>query len=49
MLLVIEYIDSTESENVLIAKDLKTFENKHTHCEIHSSLILSAVSLNIPF
>ena len=46
---VIEYIDSTESENVLIAKDLKTFENKHTHCEIHSSLILSAVSLNIPF
>ena len=46
---VIEYIDSIESENSLIAKDIHTFENKHTHCEIHSSLILSAVSLNIPF
>ena len=45
----IEYIDSTETENTLIARDMKTFENKHTHCEIHSSLILSAVSLNIPF
>mgnify|MGYP003310699778 CR=1 FL=1 len=28
---------------------MRTFGNKHTHCEIHSSLILSAVSLNIPF
>ena len=45
----IEYIDSIESENALIAKDMKTFENQHTHCEIHSSLILSSVSLNIPF
>ena len=46
---VIEYIDSIESENSLIAKDMNSFENRHTHCEIHSSLILSAVSLNIPF
>ena len=45
----IEYIDSSETENAFIAKDMKTFGNKHTHCEIHSSLILSAVSLNIPF
>ena len=45
----IEYIDSIESENALIAKDMRTFENKHTHCEIHPSLMLSAVSLNIPF
>ena len=45
----IEYIDSIESENCLIAKDMRTFENKHTHCEIHPSLMLSAVSLNIPF
>ena len=45
----IEYIDSTETENAFIAKHMKTFEKKHTHCEIHSSLILSAVSLNIPF
>ena len=45
----IEYIDSIESENSLIAKDMRTFENKHSHCEIHASLMLSAVSLNIPF
>ena len=46
---VIEYIDSIESENSLIAKDIQTFEDRHSHCEIHPSLILSAVSLNIPF
>jgi DNA-directed RNA polymerase II subunit RPB2 len=46
---VIEYIDSTESENALIGRDIKSFENDHTHCEIHPSLMLSAVALNIPF
>ena len=46
---VIEYIDSTESENSMIAKDIQTFENRHSHCEIHPSLMLSAVALNIPF
>lgn len=45
----IEYIDSIETENTLIAKDMRTYENKHSHCEIHPSLMLSAVSLNIPF
>ncbi len=46
---VLEYIDSIETENLLISKDFKTFENIHTHAEIHPSLMLSAVSLNIPF
>lgn len=46
---VIEYIDSTESENALIGRDMKSFTKENTHCEIHSSLMLSAVSLNIPF
>ncbi|MBF76247.1 hypothetical protein CMK20_18965 [Candidatus Poribacteria bacterium] len=46
---VIEYIDPIESENILIAKDIRTFENIHSHCDIHHSLMLSAVSLNIPF
>ena len=46
---VIEYIDSIESENSLIAKDMRSFESRHTHCEIHPSLMLSSVSLNIPF
>ena len=46
---VIEYIDSIESENALIGRDIKSFENHNTHCEIHPSLMLSAVALNIPF
>ena len=46
---VIEYIDPTESNTFLIAKDYKSIDKNYTHCEIHSSLILSAVALNIPF
>lgn len=46
---VIEYIDPTESNTFLIAKDFKSIDKNYTHCEIHSSLILSAVALNIPF
>ena len=46
---VIEYIDSIESENALIGLDIKSFEQDNTHCEIHSSLMLSSVALNIPF
>ena len=46
----IEYIDSLETENALIAKDVNSINDAlYTHCEIHSSLIMSAVSLNIPF
>ena len=45
----IEYIDSVETEGCLIARDSETYDTKHTHCEIHPSLMLSAVSLNIPF
>ena len=46
---VIEYIDPTESNTFLIAKDYRSIDKNYTHCEIHSSLILSAVALNIPF
>ena len=46
---VIEYIDSIESENSLIGRDIKSLERSNTHCEIHPSLMLSAVALNIPF
>ena len=45
----IEYIDSTESDYALIAKDYRSIDKEYTHCEIESSLILSAVTLNIPF
>ena len=46
---VIEYIDSIESENLLIGRDIRSFTNNNSHCEIHPSLMLSAVALNIPF
>ena len=46
---MIEYIDPLESEGLWIAKDVNTMDKPYTHCEIHSSLILSAVALNIPF
>ena len=45
----IEYIDSMETEGFLISKDIYSIDKEYTHCEIHSSLILSAVALNIPF
>jgi DNA-directed RNA polymerase II subunit RPB2 len=46
---VIEYIDSMETEGLLIAKDIYSIDKAYTHSEIHSSLILGAVTLNIPF
>ena len=45
----IEYIDSIESEFAFISKDIYSIDKNYSHYEIHSSLILSAVSLNIPF
>jgi len=45
----IEYIDSLESEYLFIAKDYRSIDKQYTHCEIEPSLILSAVTLNIPF
>ena len=45
----LEYIDSLESDYSFIAKDYKSIDKQYTHCEIEPSLILSAVTLNIPF
>ena len=46
----IEYIDSLETENSFISKSMDDIQNHDfSHCEIHSSLILGAVALNIPF
>ena len=39
----IEYIDSTESDYALIAKDYGTIDKQYTHSEIEASLILSAL------
>ena len=46
----VEYVDPLETEAFLIAKDIYSIDKlAYTHCEIHTSLILSAVTLNIPF
>ena len=45
----IEYIDPLETEGFLIAKSINSIDKDYTHCDIHPSLILSAVSVNIPF
>ena len=45
----IEYIDPLETEGFLIAKSIYSIDKEYSHCEIHPSLILSAVALNIPF
>ena len=47
----IEYIDINEVENCIILNDLSKYkkDNKFTHCEIHSSLILGSLSSCIPF
>ena len=49
---LIEYLDSDEMQNTLIAmtpKNLKNLDIKYTHCEIHPSLILGVVASTIPF
>ena len=45
----IEYIDPLESEGFLIAKSINSIDKEYTHCDIHPSLMLSAVAVNIPF
>ena len=45
----IEYIDSMESEYIFISKDIYSIDKNYTHSEIHSSLILSPLALQIPF
>ena len=42
----LEYIDSLESEDFMISKDLYSCDKtEYTHCELHSSLIMSAVAV----
>ena len=46
----IEYVDIHESNYALISKDHFSIDKaEYTHCEIHQSLILSPISLHIPF
>lgn len=45
----IEYIDPNESEHVLIAMFPSDITPRHTHCEIHPTLILGHMASSIPF
>ena len=45
----IEYIDPTESEFVMIAMFPSEITSKHTHCEIHPTMILGHMASSIPF
>ena len=45
----IEYIDSIESESSFISKGIYSIIKNHTHSEIHSSLMMSHLALQIPF
>ena len=45
----IDYIDSHESEGIMIAMDKDKIQKSNSHCEIHPSLILGALASCIPF
>ena len=45
----LEFIDPLESEYAFICRDIYGINRDYTHCEIHSSLMLSPSSLQIPF
>lgn len=45
---VIEYLDVEETNGSMIAMDGNSVTDRHTHCEIHPSVMLGAVSQNIP-
>jgi DNA-directed RNA polymerase II subunit RPB2 len=47
---MVELIDPLESEGFFVAKDIYSIDKgEYTHAEIHSSLILSALTHHVPF
>jgi DNA-directed RNA polymerase II subunit RPB2 len=46
---VIDFIDSSETENSLIAFNSKELKKAHTHCEIHESFIFGVMGNQINF
>ena len=46
---VIEYLDSEEEENALVAENEELLNTEHSHLEINGAAILSVVSSMIPF
>lgn len=46
---VVEFIDSDEEENAMIAMFVEDLTEDHTHCEIHPSMILGVCASGIPY
>jgi DNA-directed RNA polymerase subunit B' len=46
---IIEYLDSEEEENALVAVEVDKITKDHTHIEIHETAILSVISSMIPY
>ena len=46
---VVEFVDSDEEENAFIAMLPSEVGEKHTHCEIHPSMIMGVCASTIPF
>src|SRR3989338_1664535 len=46
---IVEFLDSEEEENALIALDEEDLNEEHTHLEIHGSAMFSVITSMIPF
>lgn len=46
---IIEYLDSEEEENALVAENENEITSEHTHLEINGAAILSVISSMVPF
>ena len=46
---IIEYLDSEEEENMLLAQNENELTNKHTHMEIDGAAILSVITNLVPY
>ncbi len=46
---IIEYLDSEEEENALVAQTENEITSKHTHLEINGAAILSVISSMVPY
>ncbi len=46
---IVEYLDSEEEENALVAEKEEDITSEHTHLEINGAAILSVISSMVPF
>ena len=46
---IVEYLDSEEEENALVAENIETLTKEHSHLEINGAAILSVISSLVPY